>query len=104
VDENVRVLEQGKRAAGLFILAAGEAAAVVDGKPVAHFEPGDLFGEISMIAQSPATATVVTLAKSYLLHLPRADFTEIIMTHPQVLEYLGSLADIRTRSSDLKLL
>jgi hypothetical protein len=27
--------------------------------------------------------------------LPRADFTEIIMTHPQVLEYLSTLVEAR---------
>jgi CRP-like cAMP-binding protein len=95
VDRNVRVIEQGKPVTGLFVLLAGEAAAVSDGKPVAHFQAGELFGEIALIKGTPATATVVTLQKSYVLHLLRKDFSEVIMTHPQVLEYLGSLVDHR---------
>jgi CRP-like cAMP-binding protein len=93
VDRNVRVIEQGKPVTGLFVLLAGEAAAVADGKPVAHYQAGELFGEIALIRGTPAAATVVALQKSYVLHLPRKDFGEIIMTHPQVLEYLGSLAE-----------
>ena len=92
-------------ATGLYVLLAGEAAAVIDGAPVAHFQAGDVFGEISLIAGHPATATVVTLERSFVLQLPRSDFNEVIMTHPQVLEYLGSLADDRMQAiGKLKLL
>jgi CRP-like cAMP-binding protein len=98
VDRNVRLVEQGKKAIGLFILLAGEAAAVADGAPVAHFQAGDVFGEISLITASLATATVVTLERSFVLQLPRSDFNEVIMTHPQVLEYLGTLADNRMQA------
>jgi CRP-like cAMP-binding protein len=99
VDSNLRLVEQGKQATGLFILLAGKAVAVADGAPVAHLQAGDVFGEISLIAGSPATATVVTLEKSFVLQLPRSDFNEVFMTHPQVLEYLASLADNRVRAS-----
>lgn len=99
VDEKVLLLEQGKKSPGLFVLLIGEAAAVVDGRPVAHYQAGDLFGEISLIAGTQATATVVTLARSFLLHMSRTDFTEIIMTHPQVLEYLGTLAHDRLQET-----
>jgi CRP-like cAMP-binding protein len=78
---------------------AGEAAAVADGKPVAHYQAGELFGEVALIKGVPASATIVTLQKSYVLHLPRKDFNEVIMTHPQVLEYLGSLVQNRAGQS-----
>jgi CRP-like cAMP-binding protein len=98
IDRNVRVIEQGQKVTGFFVLLAGEAAAVANSAPVAHYQAGDVFGEISLIRGSPAIATVVTLQKSFVLHLPRNDFNEMIMTHPQVLEYLGTLADNRLDS------
>jgi cAMP-dependent protein kinase regulator len=105
VAKTVRLVEQGKKSAGLFILLAGEAAAVADGTPVAHIQAGDVFGEISLLAGQLATATVVTLERSFVLQLPRSDFSEVIMTHPQVLEYLASLADHRAQAiGKLKLL
>jgi CRP-like cAMP-binding protein len=65
---------------------------------VARLLPGEVFGEISLIAGQRSTAQVVALCKCFLLFLPRSDFTEVIMTHPQVLEYLSSLVETRTRA------
>jgi CRP-like cAMP-binding protein len=41
---------------------------------------------------------VIAICKSFLLFLPRSDFSEVIMTHPQVLEHLASLAEHRARA------
>jgi CRP-like cAMP-binding protein len=97
IDEGLRIIEEGGRSSGLFVLLAGEANAVASGQIVARLESGDVFGEISLIANQPATASIVALSKSFLLYLPRSDFSEIIMTHPQVLEHISSLADARMR-------
>ena len=97
IDEGLRILEEGERSPGLFVLLAGEANAVTGGRIVAHLESGDAFGEISLITNQPATASIETLCKSFVLYLPRSDFTEIIMTHPQVLEHISSLAEARMR-------
>ena len=48
-----------------------------------------------LLGNGPASASVVALAKSYVLFLPRASFSDLIMTHPQVLEYVGQLAESR---------
>jgi CRP-like cAMP-binding protein len=97
IDVGLRILDEGERSPGLFVLLAGEANAVTGGRIVAHLESGDAFGEISLITNQPATASIETLCKSFVLYLPRADFTEIIMTHPQVLEHISSLAEARMR-------
>jgi len=97
IDEGLRILEQEVKSPGLFVLLAGEAQAVASGRVVAHLESGDVFGEISLITSQPATAAIVALSKSFVLYLPRADFSEIIMTHPQVLEHISSLAEARMR-------
>jgi cAMP-dependent protein kinase regulator len=97
IDEGLRILEKGGKSPGLFVLLAGEANAVTGGRIVARLESGDAFGEISLITNQPATASIETLCKSFVLYLPRADFSEIIMTHPQVLEYISSLAEERMR-------
>lgn len=97
IDEGLRVLEEGGKSLGLFVLLAGEANALAGGRLVAHLESGDTFGEISLITNQPAMASIETLCKSFVLYLPRSDFTEIIMTHPQVLEHISSLAEARMR-------
>ena len=97
IDEGLCIIEEGGKSPGLFVLLAGEADAVTGGRVVARLESGDSFGEISLITNQPATASVEARCKSFVLYLPRSDFSEIIMTHPQVLEHISSLADARVR-------
>jgi len=92
------VVPEGGRSGGLFVLLAGEAHAFSNGRMIARLLPGDTFGEISLITGRPPTASVTAICKSFLLFLPRSDFSEVIMTHPQVLEYLASLAADRVRA------
>lgn len=96
--KHARLVEEGTRSPGLFILMAGEAAVVSGQVPIARLAPGDVFGEMSLVLSQPSLATVVCLEKSYILFLPRNAFAELIMTHPQVLEYVGQLTDSRLQA------
>jgi cAMP-dependent protein kinase regulator len=98
VDEGLCMVEQGNKSPGLFVLLSGEAEAVASGAGVARLESGDAFGEISLLTGQAATASVVARSKNFLLFLPRSDFSEIIMTHPQVLEHLSTIAEARLRA------
>ncbi len=97
IDAGLCIVEEGVKSPGLFVLLAGEAMATAGGRIAAQLDSGDVFGEISLINNQPATASVVTLSKSFVLYLPRADFSEIIMTHPQVLEHISSMSEPRLR-------
>jgi CRP-like cAMP-binding protein len=94
-EPNAQIVVQGQKAAGLFILLSGRASVTLDGAPVAELGAGELFGEMSLLAHGLAAATIHAATACYLLELPRADFSELIMTHPQVLEHLSALADER---------
>jgi cAMP-dependent protein kinase regulator len=98
VDEGLCMVEQGNKSPGLFVLLSGEAEAVASGVGVARLESGEAFGEISLLTGQAATASVVARSKNFLLFLPRSDFSEIIMTHPQVLEHLSTIAEARSRA------
>ena len=91
------VLEQGKRAPGLYALLAGTVELRRDGGVVATLGPGDLFGEVSVLTGEPSDVTVVAGPRCLALCLPASDFREIIMTHPHVLSYIGDLVDERRR-------
>jgi len=68
-------------------------------------EAGDVFGEMSLITGQKSNATVVALSTCFVLFMPQAAFRELIMTHPQVLEYIGQLAESRQQAiGRLKLL
>jgi len=57
--------------------------------------PGELIGETALLNGGQFKSDVVAKGKSLALCLPAADFREMIMTHPHVLEYIGEAADSR---------
>jgi CRP-like cAMP-binding protein len=96
-EPGIRIIDQGTRVAGLFVILCGQVDVLVDGAKVASLDSGAVFGEVSLLTHAPAMATIRARSKVLLLELPRADFQEVIMTHPQVLEYIGGLADDRRK-------
>ena len=47
-------------------------------KPIAELEPGDAFGEMSVLTDAPAMAAVTARTKCWLLFLPRQEVTSIL--------------------------
>jgi cAMP-dependent protein kinase regulator len=97
IDDGLRMVEQGGKSPGLFVLLSGAADVVASGHPIGRLAAGDVFGELSLIAGQVADADVAARGKCFVLFLPRVEFSEVIMTHPQVLEHISSLAEARKR-------
>jgi CRP-like cAMP-binding protein len=95
IDQGLAMVEQGKKSPGLFVLLSGDAAVVSSGRPASTLGAGDVFGEMSLMAGQDAGASVVAQGRCFVLFLPRAEFSEVIMTHPQVLEHIGEIAAAR---------
>lgn len=93
--QGATLLSQGARAPGLFVLLAGTGKVTTDGATVCRLGPGDMFGASALLGNGVAQASVEATSKCFLLELPRSHFNELIMTHPQVLEYLSSMAEER---------
>jgi CRP-like cAMP-binding protein len=106
VERDAVLVTQDARADGLYVLLSGRAEVVRggdgaddSGRRLATLDVGDLFGEMSLLTHEPAVATVRTTSKCFVLQLPDNVFREIIMTHPQVLMFVGDLADQRRREN-----
>jgi CRP-like cAMP-binding protein len=95
VGPSTEVVVQNQMSEGLFVVLAGHLEVVRDGQKIAILKEGDLFGEISLLTQAPATAHVVAVERSSLLKLPSNDFNILISTHPQILELLSRLMEER---------
>jgi CRP-like cAMP-binding protein len=98
------IVREGSPSDGLYVVLHG----VVDvtkrrgGRQVlaGQLREGDLFGEVSCLRKTPATATVTARRAGALLRLPRADFDALVMAYPQILELVSTLSDERLEGLD----
>jgi len=98
------ILTEGQKGDGLYLMLSGrcsvqkglEAAAV----EVAQLKEGEVFGEMSLLTRAPVTASIQAITKTIVLRLPRKQFNEVIMTHPQVLEMVSELSAQRQRNNN----
>jgi CRP-like cAMP-binding protein len=88
-----KLIGVGDRPDGLYIVLAGQFAVRRGGVQVATLGPGDLIGETALLSGGAFKSDVVARGKSLALCLPAADFRDMIMTHPHVLEYIGEQAE-----------
>jgi CRP-like cAMP-binding protein len=94
------LIHEGHPVDGLYVVLSGEVAITKGGQPLARLREGELFGEMSLLQRTPATATVTAARNSSLLRLPREDFDTLILTHPQILALVSELTDARQRSNE----
>jgi len=98
VARDATLITQDKRADGLYVMLAGKVTVKKTGEatPLATLTSGDVFGEMSLLSGGGSVANVCAITRVLALRMPSRVFHEVIMTHPQVLEYLGELAARRT--------
>jgi CRP-like cAMP-binding protein len=101
VDVGTQVVVEGERSDGLYVLVTGEAAAVCgpDETLLGLLGPGDVFGEMSLLQQKPAVASVVIQDKAFVLRLPDRYFMEVLMMHPALMEYVATLGATRAEQN-----
>src|SRR5437870_9506116 len=72
------LVRQGSAGDTFYVLLEGEAEVVVDGQPRSTLEPGDFFGEISMLDRGPATATITTRTPARLMVMSHSQFRDAV--------------------------
>lgn len=91
------LIREGQKSDGLYVLLSGEVEVKKGTTSLAQLKEGEVFGEMSLLNKSPASATVAATKRTSLLRLPREDFDAIILTHPQVLSLVSELNENRAR-------
>jgi len=88
------IARQGEIGTGFFVVVAGRADVVRDGRVVASNGPGGFFGELSVLDGRPRVAQVVAVGPTTCLALATWDFEAVVMEHPLVaLTVLRGLAE-----------
>jgi diguanylate cyclase (GGDEF)-like protein/PAS domain S-box-containing protein len=97
------LIEAGQRNDSMYLLLTGRLQVCLDsGKatPVAIIEPGESVGEISVMDQLPASATVVASEESRLLLISRETFWRLIAASHGVASNLLSILAQRLRDNN----
>jgi CRP-like cAMP-binding protein len=107
VAPGVQIVTEGHAGRGLFVLLAGEVdVSKIDGESkvlLATLKPGDVFGEISLLNDEPASATVTAARQSTVLFLGKDIFSRLIAAFPEIREYVSSLGEERMLDTRLLL-
>jgi CRP-like cAMP-binding protein len=80
------IIRKGDLSDSMFLLLSGRVQARLrvggHNTPLGEMEPGELFGEVAMLSQTPRTADVVTELPSRLLRLTSDRFRDLHENHP----------------------
>jgi CRP-like cAMP-binding protein len=100
VEEGKVLAREGDIGHEFFVLVDGEVDVVKGGESVRRLGPGDFFGEIALIWESPRrTATVTAAAPVRLFVLTRQAFRGLIDHHPDIEEKVLEALEERVRST-----
>jgi NTE family protein len=92
------VCREGDESDGLYVVLSGELAVWGGGerrRVINRLGPGEVLGEMSLIAGGRRTATVTVARSARLLVLDRAAFDRVLLPNPKVLEYFARLLSRR---------
>ena len=99
------LIREGDAGRGIFLILSGEVDVTkVDGSDrvlLAMLKAGDVFGEISLIEQSPTTATVTASRQTTVLFLSREVFERLVQGVPALKEYFHQLAEERMMDTNM---
>lgn len=79
-----QVVTEGQGGAGFFIVESGTAHVTVGGKDVGTLGPGDHFGEIALIADTPRTATITAETDFHCYGLTVWEFRPLVASNAEV--------------------
>lgn len=94
---NEIAVRQGRVGDGLYVVLIGTLIVFVsddqgNARKLGVLGPGDVFGEMSLIHGERAMANIGTLARAWLLRLPREDFDELAAAHPEMRDRIARIA------------
>jgi len=102
------VFREGDESNTCYIVRSGRARAVrehADGRSLslAHFGPGDIFGELAMFGNERRSATVETLEETEVIGILGSDMRRLLREHPDISVKLLSALGHRLRETNERL-
>jgi hypothetical protein len=98
------IVREGEHTAGCFIIVTGQVEVVKGADPakatvLAQMGPGEIFGEMAMIDDSPRSATVRALSATECVGLRRSDFMAELQRTPEIAVHMLPVLVRRLRAA-----
>ena len=93
------LMGEGTSADKAYLLISGEVSVRKDGKEIATLGPGDIFGEMGIVAHRLRTATVISTSRLECLHFTRDQVEKLEKEIPAFKEALEAAASERAGGS-----
>ena len=88
------VFEEGEPGRSMYVVLQGKVVIYKQGKRIAVGNPGDYFGEMALIDQSPRSATVVATEDSEIIPIDERLFVILVQDAPYfALDVMRTLVD-----------
>lgn len=78
------IIEEGTESDTVYSIVEGHAEVFVKGIKVGEVLENEIFGAMSLLTNSPRTATVVADTRCLIMVVPRHQFETMIKTHPRI--------------------
>lgn len=90
------VFEEGDNSREMYVIVKGKVSVrkrkILGTRELAQLGPGDLFGEMALLVQTPRSASIVTLEESHILRLTSRDLDYLLKNHTELSTHLQDLA------------
>ena len=93
------LMGEGTSADKAYLLISGEVSVRKDGKEIATLGPGDIFGEMGIVAHRLRTASVISTSRLECIHFTRAQIEQLENEIPAFKEALEAAVKERGGSS-----
>ncbi|HEY4188913.1 MAG TPA: cyclic nucleotide-binding domain-containing protein [Candidatus Limnocylindrales bacterium] len=80
-----RILRQGLKGSGFFVILDGTADVRIDGESRASLGRGDFFGEVSILLGEPPTADIVASTPLRCIQIAGPNVEGFLVDHPKVM-------------------
>ncbi|MCX8064281.1 MAG: cyclic nucleotide-binding domain-containing protein [Candidatus Hydrogenedentes bacterium] len=72
------IFHEGQTGTALFVILSGKVGLYKRGREIAVLNPGDVFGEMALLTESPRTASAVALTMVRVLTLDEKQITQVL--------------------------
>jgi CRP-like cAMP-binding protein len=99
VEEGKVLTREGQSGSEFFVIVDGDVSVTKNGQEIRTLGPGDFFGEIALLEDTPRTATVVAKTPLRFFVLTRRSFRSLLAHQPELERKVLAALEERVRAT-----